>query len=105
MLRLIRPINFILLVELLFKFSMINFSHNYYFFTRGETRTLTPKVLVPKTSASTNSAISQNIGWMMGFEPTTTGTTNQGSTTELHPPLLYLTIRAWKDSNLRPYRS
>ncbi len=48
-------------------------------YTRGETRTLTPKVLVPKTSASTNSATLAYLGWMMGFEPTTTGTTNQGS--------------------------
>lgn len=27
-------------------------------------------------------------GWMTGFEPATTGTTNQGSTAELHPPFL-----------------
>ena len=49
-------------------------------YTRGETRTLTPKVLVPKTSASTNSAtLALSKGWMMGLEPTTTGTTTQGS--------------------------
>ena len=28
-----------------------------------------------------------NLGWMMGFEPTTTGITIQDSTAELHPPL------------------
>lgn len=28
------------------------------------------------------------IGWMTGFEPATTGTTNRGSTAELHPPFL-----------------
>ena len=27
------------------------------------------------------------MGWMMGIEPTTTGATIRGSTTELHPPL------------------
>jgi hypothetical protein len=27
------------------------------------------------------------MGWMMGFEPTTTGITIRDSTTELHPPL------------------
>ena len=26
------------------------------------------------------------MGWMMGIEPTTTGATIRGSTTELHPP-------------------
>ena len=26
------------------------------------------------------------MGWMMGIEPTTIGTTIRGSTTELHPP-------------------
>ena len=26
------------------------------------------------------------MGWMMGLEPTTTGVTIRGSTTELHPP-------------------
>lgn len=29
-----------------------------------------------------------SLGWMMGIEPTTTGATIRGSTTELHPPQL-----------------
>ena len=29
------------------------------------------------------------LGWMMGFEPTTTGITIQDSTAELHPPLIF----------------
>ncbi len=30
--------------------------------------------------------IDEGMGWMMGLEPTTTGITIRGSTTELHPP-------------------
>ena len=32
------------------------------------------------------SALKFEMGWMMGIEPTTTGATIRGSTTELHPP-------------------
>ena len=33
------------------------------------------------------------LGWMMGFEPTTTGITIQDSTAELHPPLIIFLLR------------
>ena len=38
------------------------------------------------------------MGWMMGIEPTTTGATIRGSTTELHPPLTkaHLITSDWK---------
>ena len=39
------------------------------------------------------------MGWMMGIEPTTTGVTIRGSTTELHPPqpktVKYVTSMGW----------
>ena len=35
------------------------------------------------------------LGWMMGFEPTTTGITIQDSTAELHPPLIVVMMRAF----------
>lgn len=48
-----------------------------------ETRTLTPRAPEPKSGASTNSATpaeSIKMGWLEGFEPTTTGITIQDST-------------------------
>lgn len=45
--------------------------------------------LVPKTSASANSAtpaLPRLMGWLTGFEPATTRTTTEGSTAELQPP-------------------
>lgn len=43
----------------------------------------------------------KSFGWMTGFEPATTGTTNRGSTAELHPPYQIL-FRPERDSNPRP---
>ncbi len=37
-------------------------------------------ILEPKSSVSTNSTTSAEMGWMMGLEPTTTGITIRGST-------------------------
>ena len=85
---------------------MINFSHNFYSILREERLELSHRrYWYLKPARLPIPPLSQIFGWMMGFEPTTTGTTNQGSTTELHPPFYYYNIRAWKDSNLRPYRS
>ena len=33
------------------------------------------------------------LGWLIGFEPTTTRTTTEGSTAELQPPCLFIIRR------------
>lgn len=43
--------------------------------------------------------IHRDVGWMMGFEPTTTGVTIRGSTTELHPPLHEHLHIVWSQSS------
>ena len=43
------------------------------------------------------------MGWMMGIEPTTTGVTIRGSTTELHPPLQDLEHRYGVDDGVRTH--
>jgi hypothetical protein len=37
------------------------------------------------------------MGWLMGFEPTTTGITIQDSTAELQPPLMTFTDEFYHD--------